>query len=103
MAPSICWPPRMALPCGSTVRIGPAISADNFEHNPTGNWLTSAIEIHFQDIEPAGVPIDGVDDTAFVDEHVVELDGAVGRGRRRGRHEDADLQGAGGVRNVVGA
>jgi hypothetical protein len=39
-------------------------------------------EIHFQNVEAADVAIDGVDDGAFVDEHVIYLDDA-GRSARR--------------------
>src|SRR2546430_12450469 len=39
-------------------------------------------EIHLQNVEAADVAVDGVDDLALVDEHVVELDGGGGRPRR---------------------
>ena len=52
-------------------------------------------EIHLQDVQPADVAVDGVDDLALVDEHVVDLDRAGGRHRRRRRHEHADLPAAG--------
>src|SRR4051812_28662808 len=40
---------------------------------------TQPSEIHLQDVEPAGVAVDAVDDLALVDEHVVDLDRAGGR------------------------
>src|SRR2546428_11857213 len=46
-------------------------------------------KVHLQNVEAADVAVDGVDDLALVDEHVVELDGAGGRHRRRPRHEQA--------------
>src|SRR3954471_5867221 len=54
-----------------------------------------ASKIHLQDVEAADVAVDGVDDLALVDEHVVELDGAGGRHRRRPRHGNAALLGVG--------
>src|SRR5580704_15584595 len=47
-------------------------------------------EIHFHRVEPAGVAVDGIDDGAVVDEHVVDLAGA-GRGVRHLRHEIGDF------------
>src|SRR6266508_3086030 len=60
-------------------------------------------KIHLQDVEAADVAVDGVDDLALVDEHVVELDGAGRRHRRRRRHENADLLRLVGIGDVVGA
>src|ERR1700739_854215 len=64
---------------------------------------SSKSEIHLEDVEPADMAIDGVDDAALVDEDVVHLDGAGGRAGRRRRREHADLLRLIGVRDVVGA
>src|SRR5579863_5968369 len=64
---------------------------------------SSKSEIHFEDVEPADVAIDRVDDLPLVDEDVVHLDGAGWRAGGRRRHEDADFLGLIRIGNVVGA
>src|ERR1700758_2328512 len=39
-------------------------------------------ELHFERVEPADVAVDGIDDLALVDEHVVDLDRTARRPRR---------------------
>src|SRR5476651_2214812 len=61
------------------------------------------LEIHLQRIKPAGEAIDGVDDLALVDEHVVDLHAAYRRALRRARHESREFLGLVSVGNIVGA
>src|SRR5215469_17074606 len=44
-------------------------------------------ELHFERVEPADMAVDRVDDLAFVDKHVIYLDGSARRSRRRLRDE----------------
>src|SRR5262245_53473052 len=63
----------------------------------------SELKIHLKDVQPARVPVDGVDNATLVDEHVIELNRA-GRGvLRRWRDESGDFLGLIWVGNVVGA
>src|SRR5271169_291689 len=48
-------------------------------------------EIHFERVEAADMAVDGIDDLALVDEHVVDLDRSARRARRRFGDEIADL------------
>src|ERR1700686_3771576 len=61
----------------------------------------SRSELHFEAIEAADMAVDGIDDSAVVDEHVVDLAGA-GRRARHLRHEIGDLLRLVRVRQVVG-
>src|SRR5215470_4161014 len=60
-------------------------------------------EVHFKRVEPSDMAVDGIDDGAFVDEHIVYLDRPGWRALGRGRDEIADLLRLVGVRRVVGA
>src|SRR5262249_45264637 len=55
-------------------------------------------ELHFERVEPADMAVDGVDDLALVDEHVVDLDRTARRPGRRLGHEIPDLGRLEGVR-----
>ena len=65
--------------------------------------LTARSKIHFQNVEPADVAIDSIDDGALVDEDVIHLDDAGRSAGRRRRHEDADFLWLIRIGNVVGA
>src|SRR5437660_3315188 len=67
------------------------------------SMATFTSKIHLQNIEPADVTIDGVDDAALVDEHVVHLNCAGRRTGRPWRHENTDLFRLVRIGNVVGA
>src|SRR6516164_8131573 len=60
-------------------------------------------KIHFQNVEPADVAVDGVDDLALVDEYVVELNGTGRRHGRRRRDEHPHFLRLVRIGNVVGA
>src|SRR5262249_4426440 len=93
------------LPSNMSSRLAePAIRPGTFS---LARWLApsednSGSKIHLQDIEPADVTIDCVDDGALIDEHVIDLDRAGRRAGRRGRHESADLLRLIGVGDIVG-
>src|SRR5262245_57291682 len=59
--------------------------------------------LHLQAIEPAAAAVDGKDDAAVVDEHVVQLDLAGLRFLRRRWHEVGDLARRVRIAHVVGA
>src|SRR6516164_2335615 len=77
---------------------GPASRGEKVEHRED---LGS--KIHLQNVEPADVTIDGVDDAALVDEHIVHLDRSGRRAGWRRRHENADLLRLVRIGNVVSA
>src|SRR5271166_4449272 len=60
-------------------------------------------ELHFERVEPADMAVDRIDDLALVDEHIVDLDRAARRPRRRLGDEIPDFGRLVGVRGVVGA
>src|ERR1700730_18095462 len=62
-----------------------------------------ASEVHFKRVEPSDMTVDGINDGALVNEHVVYLDRPGRRALGRGRDEIADLLRLVGVRGVVGA
>ena len=49
-------------------------------------------EIHFEGVEPAGMAVYGINDLAFIDEHVVDLNRPARRPRRRLGDEIADFR-----------
>src|SRR6266446_3557102 len=60
-------------------------------------------EVHFKRVEPSDMAVDGINDGALVDEHIVYLDRPGRRALGRCRDEIADLLRLVGVRGVIGA